>query len=83
LRWAPHDQVTAVFDPDTGETHFLSELPLLILTQIKANPTSLSELINRLDGPADLAPGARQQIHQALLSLEQAELLTSEITDSV
>jgi PqqD family protein of HPr-rel-A system len=82
LSWARQGDASAVFDPDTGQTHFPSDLASLLLEHIDRVPVRLPELIGRLDGPADLAPEALQQIHQALLSLERAELVTSGPTDS-
>ena len=78
LLWESQVDGAVVFDPDTGETHFLSDLPAMALAEIDDTPVTLSGLIERLDGPEDLPAEARQQIHAALLSLEQVELITSE-----
>ncbi len=80
--WESQGDGAAVFDPDTGETHFLSDLPALALREIDDTPVTLSRLIERLDGPEDLPAEARQQIHAALLSLEKVELITSETVDT-
>ena len=81
LHWEPHLGSVVVFDSDTGETHFLSDLPSMVLARIDDEPTTLSGLIDRLDAPADLEREARQQIFTALVSLERAELVTSETVD--
>ena len=78
LLWESQADGAVVFDPDTGETHFLSDLPAMALAEIDDTPVTLSGLIERLDGPDDLPAEARQQIRAALLSLEQVELITSE-----
>ena len=78
LQWDSHAATASVFDPDTGETHFLSELPSILLAQVDDRPVTLYQLIQRLDGPNDLADEARHQITAALLSLERAELIASE-----
>lgn len=82
LLWESQGDGSAVFDPDTGETHFLSDLPAMALAEIGDTPVTLSGLIARLDAPEDLPAEARQQIHAALLSLEQVELITSETLDT-
>ena len=82
LLWESHADTAAVFDPDTGETHFLTDLPAMALAQINDTPVTLSGLIKRLDGPDDLPADARQKIHAALLSLERVELITSESVDT-
>lgn len=66
-----------VFDPASGETHFLSDLPALILSVIDALPASYTELVERFAGPVDLDGQANTQIVAALLFLEGAELVES------
>ncbi len=46
-----------VFDPATGETHFLTELPALLLEAIGPSPATALELVERLAGPVDLDDG--------------------------
>lgn len=67
-----------VFDPVSGETHFLSDLPALILSVIDEMPASYTELVERFAGPVDLDGGAQSQIVAALLFLEGAELVESQ-----
>ena len=67
-----------VFDPETGATHFLSDLPTILLKQVGDDPADLAGLIDRIDGPSELAPDEKQRILSTLVTLEQAELITSE-----
>lgn len=77
-----NDDTTALFNPGTGQTHFLSDLPLLILEQVGDAPIGMSELIERLGGSAELGPDAQQLIKSTLSSLEREELVVSVGTDS-
>lgn len=72
------DDELVLFDPSTDETHFLSELPALILAELDATPRSLAELVDRLVGPGELDPAAEQKIRLALTHLEAAELVESQ-----
>lgn len=67
-----------VFDPSSGETHFLSDLPSLILSVVDELPASSAELVERFAGPVDLDADAQSQIIAALLFLESAELVESQ-----
>ena len=71
-----------VFDPSTGETHFVTQLPALILAELDTTPRSVETLIERLAGPTGLEQAAEQQILDALSRLEAAELVESEPTES-
>ena len=66
-----------VFDPATGETHFLSELPALIATIVDNDWAAHSEIIMRYAGPVELDSSAETQVIAALVSLERAELVES------
>lgn len=66
-----------VYDPSSGETHFLSDLPSLILSVVDDIPASYAELVERFAGPVELDPIAQSQIVAALLFLEGAELVES------
>lgn len=77
LEWEMQKGAAVVFDPETGATHFLSDLPSLLLSHIDDVPADLAILIERLDGPKELGLDERKQILSALLSLEQSELITS------
>ena len=68
---------TPVFDPCTGQTHFLTELPALILAELDITPCPVEELIQRLAGPDKLDQAAEQRIQAALTQLEAAELVES------
>ncbi len=71
------DNSLVVFDPTTGETHFLADLPALVLAELDDKPRSIRELIERLAGPVELGHVAEQQILTALTQLEAAELVES------
>lgn len=77
LRWGDSSVDGVVFDPDTGETHFLSELPRLLLTVVTSAPVSHAELVERLAGQAELDSQAEAQVITALVFLERAELIES------
>jgi PqqD family protein of HPr-rel-A system len=66
-----------VFDPATGETHFLTELPLLLLEAVDKLPSATDSLINTLAGPVKLEQDAADKILAALRLLEDAELIES------
>lgn len=78
LVWEPDIGPGLVFDPASGETHFLSELPALILSTIDDSPATYAELVERFAGPVDLHHQATAQIIAALISLEGAELIESQ-----
>ena len=69
----------AVFDPSSGETHFLSELPSVMLSVIDRTPARYSLLVERLGGSSGLDEQAEVKIIAALRSLETAELVESTI----
>jgi PqqD family protein of HPr-rel-A system len=66
-----------VFDPATGETHFLNALPLLLLEAMAESPSTAENLIDALAGPVELNDDAAQRITAALHLLEDAELVES------
>ena len=66
-----------VFDPATGETHFLNELPLLLLEAMVDSPSTAEVLVDALAGPVELDDDADQRITAALRLLEDAELVES------
>lgn len=68
---------SVVFDRATGDTHFLSELPVLVLQQIDEKPVTMAQLLVRLDCPEDLDDLAVAKIRDALATLEKAELVNS------
>lgn len=67
-----------VFDPKSGETHVLNDLPSLILSVIDDRPAAYAELVERFAGPVELDQQAEAQIFAALLFLEGAELVESQ-----
>lgn len=79
LAWGDDSEPRAVFDPATGETHFLTQLPALLLEEIGQTPTPAAELIERLAGPVDLDSDAAARVTAALRELEGAGLIESEI----
>jgi hypothetical protein len=77
LVWGHGPGLGPVFDPATGETHFLSELPALIATIVDGTWASPVELITRYAGPVQLDAAAEAQFLAALASLERAEIVES------
>lgn len=71
-----------MFDPATGETHFLSELPALIATTLDGEWAPHAELVTRYAGPVELDAAAEAQFVAALTSLERAELVESRLSDT-
>lgn len=67
----------AVFDPGTGETHFLSELPVLLLSLLDSTPRAELELVGRLTAGHDLDVDLSVPVRTALVSLVRAELIES------
>ena len=72
-------QAVAVFDPASGETHFLSDLPALLLDVISSKPVSSEVLCERLAGKQSLDDLAKARILAALRSLEGVELIESQV----
>lgn len=68
-----------VFDPQTGDTHFLSDLPLMLLSAVYSTPQDIKELTAHLDSDLDLDNGSRVKILEALYQMEQVGLLESRI----
>lgn len=66
-----------VFDPVTGETHFLNDLPLMLLSEIGPQPRAFDPLLEGLGEDGDLDDHAKARIQGALLFLEQAGLIES------
>jgi PqqD family protein of HPr-rel-A system len=75
--WETLPGASAVFDPDSGETHFLAQLPALLLPLVSDRPATAAELVSRLAGPVELDASADAQIVAALSYLEDAELVES------
>jgi PqqD family protein of HPr-rel-A system len=69
--------LTPVYDPVSGETHFLNELPGLLLDVIDGQPRRVEELIALLNDGEPLDDEASRSIALALTYLEQAELVES------
>jgi elongation factor P--beta-lysine ligase len=69
--------MSIVFDPSTGETHFLSELPALLLKYIDANPVTVSEMFDRIAGSDSLDAEKANLIEESLTALVRAELVES------
>ncbi len=77
LVWDGEPGAGAVFDPLSGETHFLAELPALFAATVDADWASAPELVARYAGQVDLDDVAKAQILTALTSLEAAEIVES------
>lgn len=81
LVWADAPGEGAVFDPASGETHFLSELPALLLPFIDQDWHDFGSLIAHIVGSVDLDDPHRAKILSALTFLESAELVESRYAD--
>jgi PqqD family protein of HPr-rel-A system len=73
----PEFDPAPVFDPATGETHFLTDLPLLLLETVVESPGTTEDLITALAGPVELDDAEAGRITAALHLLEDAELIES------
>lgn len=67
----------AVFDPETGETHFVSELPTLVLQAVGPDPATAAKLIQKIAGPVELDENSIEAVHSSLQQLEYAGLVES------
>jgi PqqD family protein of HPr-rel-A system len=76
--WQGEPGEGALFDPLSGETHFLGELPALIVSVLDDHWASRGTLVERIAGPVALEQQAEAQILAALVSLEAAELVESQ-----
>lgn len=65
------------FDPCTGETHFLNELPALILSVVNREPATLHCLVERIAGPEVAGELVQRQFSAALDFLVAANLVES------
>ena len=75
--WEQLSGLSAVFDPFNGETHFLSELPALLLSHLGSEAVTFSTLMDRVAGPVDLEDSAECKVLATLVYLEGAELVES------
>ena len=80
--WQHVGAAGAVFDPATGETFFLNELPALILSAVDSVPASFSQLVDRLGGQDGIDEAVQTQIFSALTYLESAALLESQASST-
>ncbi|MCB1801120.1 MAG: hypothetical protein KDI82_05480 [Gammaproteobacteria bacterium] len=77
LEWRHEAGSGAVFDPVTGETHFLSDLPAMLVTEIDETWCDTRTLIERIAGSIQLDAGEHAKVLAALHYLEGAELVES------
>lgn len=77
LAFAEFDTATVTFDPLTGETWFLNDLPVLLLETLEQHPLSIDDIIARLAGDLPLQADQREAVLAALHHLEQSELVQS------
>ncbi|MCB1725070.1 MAG: hypothetical protein H6959_05730 [Chromatiaceae bacterium] len=83
LLWHREPGSGAVFDPASGQTHFLNELPAMLLAEIQADWRDGASLVEAAAGPVDLNPNDRAKIHAALHFLASAELVESRDDESI
>jgi PqqD family protein of HPr-rel-A system len=69
----------AVFDRQTGMTHFLSDLPVLVLDLLQDGGKTFAQLVEAVAEAGDLDPGSipRETLARTLSDLAKAELVTS------
>lgn len=77
------DELGAAFDPLTGETHMLADLPLLLAESVSSRPSPKQALVDRLAGELELDEAGWQRIDLALLQLESAGIIASMISADV
>ena len=79
MAWETLGEAQAVFDRRTGETHFLADLPALILQALCERQLTRTALINELASAADIAidENVSNRVLAALQFLERAELVES------
>lgn len=70
------------FDPATGETHFLTELPTLLLEAVSASPATAEDLVAQLAGPVELDDKSAERVTVALRHLHHAGLIESDMLRS-
>ena len=77
LAWIDNDDLCAVFDVASGETHLLNSLPALLLQHIGQEPRNALQLLEEIsDGAASAADSEEaQKTFVALQSLQLAELV--------
>jgi hypothetical protein len=77
LLWSDGLENGPIFDPLTGQTHFLNELPHLLLQAVEAIPRTADELAERIAGPVQLSDEEHAKCLRALAFLASAELIDS------
>ena len=79
LSWVDTDDFCAVFDPATGETHFLNPLPALLLQYLDQQPRNILQLLETASGGDVFTTDSveAQKAFVALESLHLAELVES------
>lgn len=66
-----------MFDPQSGETHFVSDLPFLVLSVLDQTPRTPDEIARLLSGPDALDSSSLEKIRSTLVYLAQAEIVES------
>jgi PqqD family protein of HPr-rel-A system len=75
LVWNELPRGAWVFDPSTGETHFLSGLPALIVELVASQPIKEDDLLREITASDDPAAELLSQLQAALHQLEEAGLI--------
>jgi PqqD family protein of HPr-rel-A system len=68
-------EVTVAYDPATGETHFLSDLPAMVLEIVSTSPSTEHEILRALSAPLDPSQELLDRLQSALKQLKQAGLI--------
>jgi len=80
LVWSESPEIGAVFDPVSGETHLINDLPALVLRHIRERPLTALQLFEEIAGEPFVETrdrAALEQIVAALKFLATAELVES------
>jgi PqqD family protein of HPr-rel-A system len=77
LLWRAWSQNYSVFNPETGETHLVSELPAAVLRLIAQEPRPLPHIAAKLAGicGVEMTTAWERKIVGVLTNLEQIELV--------
>lgn len=75
--WEKLPHAYALFDPHTGETHLVNDLPFLIVSKLDRRPRTFAEIADSVAGPLALDSSSIEKISAALAFLERAEIVES------
>lgn len=75
--WVSWEQDHSLFNPETGDTHLLGDLPVAVLGLLQNKPSTLPELSRALARECDVPdnPQWQQRVAEILAGLDKLELL--------